>query len=87
MDSKIHENLSFNKCFDLNANEFVTKVKKPMFETLEVLKNSRRFKNNSSFAQYYELCYQIDFTEIADLTYLLTHYGIVTEETLKASVS
>ena len=87
MDSKIRENLSFNKCFDLNANEFVTKVKKPMFETLEVLKGSRRFKNNSSFAQYYELCYQIDFTEIADLTYLLTHYGIVTEETFKASVS
>lgn len=87
MDSKKSENASFNKCFDYNADEIVSKVNKPMFETLEVLKNSRRFKNNSAFAQYIELCYQIDFTEIADLTYLLTHYGVVTEESLQASVS
>ena len=87
MDLKKSENVSFNKCFDYNANEILLKVKKPMFETLEVLKNSRRFKNNSAFAQYVELCYQIDFTEIADLTYLLTHYGVVTEESLRASVS
>lgn len=87
MDSKKSENASFNKCFDHNADEIVSKVNKPMFETLEVLKNSRRFKNNSAFAQYIELCYQIDFTEIADLTYLLTHYGVVTEESLQASVS
>lgn len=87
MDSKKSENASFNKCFDHNADEIVSKVNKPMFETLEVLKNSRRFKNNSAFAQYIELCYQIDFTEIADLTYLLTRYGVVTEESLQASVS
>lgn len=87
MDSTRSENVSFNKCFDLNADKILLKVKTPMFETLEVLKNSRRFKNNSAFAQYLELCYQIDFTEIADLTYLLTHYGVVTEESLKASVS
>ena len=87
MDSTRSENVSFNKCFDLNADKILLKVKTPMFETLEVLKNSRRFKNNSAFAQYLELCYQIDFTEIADLTYLLTHYGVVTEESLRASVS
>ena len=87
MDSTRSENVSFNKCFDLNADKILLKVKTSMFETLEVLKNSRRFKNNSAFAQYLELCYQIDFTEIADLTYLLTHYGVVTEESLRASVS
>ena len=87
MDSTRSENVSFNKCFDLNADKILLKVKTPMFETLEVLKNSRRFKNNSAFAQYLELCYQIDFTEIADLTYLLTHYGVVTEESLRSSVS
>lgn len=87
MDSTRSENVSFNKCFDLNADKILLKVKTPMFETLEVLKNSRRFKNNSAFAQYLELCYQIDFTEIADLTYLLTHYGVVTEESLRASVN
>lgn len=87
MDSTRSENVSFNKCFDHNANEILLKVKTPMFEMLEVLKNSRRFRNNSAFAQYMELCYQINFTEIADLTYLFTHYGVVTEESLKASVS
>lgn len=87
MDSKKSENTYFNECFDLNAHEILSKVKKPMFETLEVLKNSRRFKNNSAFSQYIELCYQIDFTEIADLTYLLTHYGVVTEESLRESMS
>lgn len=87
MDSKKSENVSFNKCFDLNADEILLKVETSMFETLEVLKNSRRFKNNSAFAQYMELCYQINFTEIADLTYLFTHYGVVTEESLRASVS
>jgi hypothetical protein len=87
MDLKKSENVSFNKCFDLNADEILLKVETPMFETLEVLKNSRRFKNNSAFAQYMELCYQINFTEIADLTYLFTHYGVVTEESLRASVS
>lgn len=87
MDSEKSENVSFNKCFDHNADEILSKVKVSMFETLEVLKNSRRFKNNSAFAQYSELCYQINFTEIADLTYLFTHYGVVTEESLRASVS
>lgn len=87
MDSMKSENVSFNKCFDHNADEILSKVKASMFETLEVLKNSRRFKNNSAFAQYSELCYQINFTEIADLTYLFTHYGVVTEESLRASVS
>ena len=87
MDSKKSENVSFNKCFDLNADEILLKVETSMFETIEVLKNSRRFKNNSAFAQYMELCYQINFTEIADLTYLFTHYGVVTEESLRASVS
>ena len=87
MDSKKSENTSFNACFDYNANNILLKVKTPMFETLEVLKNSRRFRNNSAFAQYMELCYQVNFTEIADLTYLFTHYGVVTEESLKASVS
>ena len=87
MDSGKSENVSFNKCFDHNADEILSKVKASMFETLEVLKNSRRFKNNSAFAQYSELCYQINFTEIADLTYLFTHYGVVTEESLRASVS
>lgn len=87
MDSMKSENVSFDKCFDHNADEILSKVKASMFETLEVLKNSRRFKNNSAFAQYSELCYQINFTEIADLTYLFTHYGVVTEESLRASVS
>lgn len=54
-------------------------------DKFEVLGNIAMHSNNESIDQYKELLKVINFTKIADMTYLVTHYGAVSEERIKES--
>lgn len=51
-----------------------------MPETFDILSNSAMYKNSKAPDQYKELFKVINFTKIADMVHLITHYGIVSDE-------
>ena len=57
----------------------------PLFETIEVLRKTPMYSNNESVSQYYELCRVIDFTKMADILHLITHFGVVSQSALDSA--
>lgn len=47
---------------------------------LEVLSESPLYSNSTAIDQYKDLLYMLDFTKIADMLHLITHYGAVSVE-------
>lgn len=47
---------------------------------LEVLSESPLYSNSTAIDQYKDLLYMINFTKIADMLHLITHYGAVSVE-------
>lgn len=52
-------------------------------ENLEVLSESPLYSNSYAVDQYKDLLKVIDFTKIADMLHLITHYGAVSAEQIK----
>lgn len=67
----------------LETSQALKEVNQAMFETLKVLSESALYKNNRALDQYKELCNSINFTKVADMLYLITHYGVVSVDRIK----
>lgn len=78
-DSRIS---SLSDLFNTNAEE-LCEVSIYMFEVIEILRNSPMYSNNESLSKYIDLCRVIDFTKIADMLHLITHYGAVSDRALE----
>lgn len=52
-------------------------------DKFEALGNSAMYSNNESVDRYKDLLKAINFTKIADMTYLVTHYGAISEERIE----
>lgn len=74
--------LSLSDLFNNDAEE-LCEVSVYMFEVIEILRNSPMYSNNESLSKYRDLCKVIDFTKIADMLHLITHYGAVSEKVLE----
>lgn len=55
-----------------------------MFEVLEVMKQTPMYSNSESFDKYYDLARVVDFTKIADMIHLITHYGAISDRMLES---
>ena len=56
-----------------------------MFEVLEVMRQTPMYSNSESFEKYYELARVINFTKIADMIHLITHFGAISEDMLESA--
>ena len=74
---------SLSNLFNESADELY-EVNTYMFEIIDILRNSPMYSNNESLSKYIDLCRVIDFTKIADMLHLITHYGAVTNDALAA---
>lgn len=74
---------SLSDLFNESADELY-EVNIHMFEIIEILRRSPMYSNNESLSKYIDLCKVIDFTKIADMLHLITHYGAVTNDALEA---
>lgn len=66
-----------------NEANHIFKRNPRMFKTLEVLSRSAQYSASEAFHKYIGLCDVIDFTKIADMLYLITHYGAVSDLNLQ----
>lgn len=73
---------SLREYFNNEANH-ILKRNPRMFKTLEVLARSAQYSTSEAFHKYIGLCDVIDFTKIADMLYLITHYGAVSDLNLQ----
>lgn len=73
---------SLREYFNNEANH-ILKRNPRMFKTLEVLARSAQYSASEAFHKYIGLCDVIDFTKIADMLYLITHYGAVSDLNLQ----
>lgn len=73
---------SLREYFNNEANH-ILKRNRRMFKTLEVLARSAQYSASEAFHKYIGLCDVIDFTKIADMLYLITHYGAVSDLNLQ----
>lgn len=73
---------SLREYFNNEANH-ILKRNHRMFKTLEVLARSAQYSASEAFHKYIGLCDVIDFTKIADMLYLITHYGAVSDLNLQ----
>jgi len=73
---------SLREYFNNEANH-ILKRNPRMFKTLEVLARSAQYSASEAFHKYLGLCDVIDFTKIADMLYLITHYGAVSDLNLQ----
>ena len=71
----------------LESSQEIKEMNEIMFETLEVLSKSPMYRNNKALDQYKELCYLIDFTKIADMLHLITHYGAVSAKQIEEAAN
>ena len=55
-----------------------------MFEVLEVMRQTPMYSNSESFDKYYELARVVNFTKIADMIHLITHYGAISERMIES---
>ena len=74
---------SLSDFFNDNAEE-LCEVNTYMFEIISILQRSPMYSNNESLSKYMDLCKVIDFTKIADMLHLITHYGAVTRHAVEA---
>ena len=75
--------LSLDKFFNVCAED-MRKENFQMFEVLEVMKQTPMYSNSASFEKYHELARVINFTKIADMIHLITHYGAISERMLES---
>ena len=65
---------SFSQIVQENSQEILDDF---LTTRLEVLSESPLYSNSTAIDQYKDLLYTLDFTKIADMLHLITHYGIV----------
>ena len=70
--------LSLDRFFNVCAED-MRKENFQMFEVLEVMRQTPMYSNSESFDKYYELARVVNFTKIADMIHLITHYGAISE--------
>ncbi len=58
-----------------------------MPETFDILRNNLMYKNSQAVDQYKELFKVINFTKIADMIYLVTHYGVVSNAMIEEAAN
>lgn len=58
-----------------------------MSETFDILRNNIMYKNSQAVDQYKELFKVINFTKIADMLYLVTHYGVVSNAMIEEAAN
>lgn len=73
---------SLREYFNNEANHIVKRNPR-MFKTLEVLARSAQYSTSEAFHKYLSLCDVVDFTKIADMLYLITHYGAISDLNLQ----
>ena len=73
---------SLREYFNNEANH-ILKRNPRMFKTLEVLARSAQYSTSEAFHKYISLCDVVDFTKIADMLYLITHYGAISDLNLQ----
>ena len=75
---------SFKQCVQEDSQK-LKEVNEYMLETFEILSNSAMYKNSKALDQYKDLFKVINFTKIADMLHLITHYGVVSIEEINAA--
>ena len=75
--------LSLDRFFNVCAED-MRKENFQMFEVLEVMRQTPMYSNSESFDKYYELARVVNFTKIADMIHLITHYGAISERMLES---
>lgn len=76
--NKLNQNLrSLSQIVQENSQEILDDF---LTTRLEVLSESPLYSNSTTIDQYKDLLYMLDFTKIADMLYLITHYGAVSAE-------
>lgn len=75
--------LSLDRFFNVCAED-MRKENFQMFEALEVMKQTPMYSNSESFDKYYELARVVNFTKIADMIHLITHYGAISDRMLES---
>lgn len=75
--------LSLDRFFNVCAED-MRKENFQMFEVLEVMKQTPMYSNSESFDKYYDLARVINFTKIADMIHLITHYGAISDRMLES---
>lgn len=78
-----NSNFSLKEEFDSYAEEILEDNER-VFETVGSLSDSSMYSNDRSFSKYRSLCRVIDFTKIADMTHLITHYGAISNKVLSS---
>lgn len=71
---------SFSQIVQENSQEILDDF---LTTRLEVLSESQLYSNSTAIDQYKDLLYMLDFTKIADMLHLITHYGAVSAEQIK----
>lgn len=74
---------TLNKFFNVCAED-ILKENPQMFDVLEVIRQTPTYSNSESFEKYYELARVINFTKIADMIHLITHFGAVSDKMLES---
>lgn len=77
MNKQNQELRSLSQIVQENSQEILDDF---LSKELEVLSESPLYSNSTAIDQYKDLLYMIDFTKIADMLHLITHYGAVSEE-------
>lgn len=75
--------LSLDKFFNVCAED-MRKENLQMFEVLEVMRQTPMYSNSESVDKYRELARAVNFTKIADMIHLITHYGVISERMLES---
>lgn len=75
--------LSLDKFFNVCAED-MRKENLQMFEVLEVMRQTPMYSNSESVDKYRELARVVNFTKIADMIHLITHYGVISERMLES---
>lgn len=80
MNKQNQELRSLNLIVQENSQEILDDF---LSKELEVLSESPLYSNSTAIDQYKDLLYMIDFTKIADMLHLITHYGAVSAEQME----
>ena len=83
MTHRVDSYLSLDKFFNVCAED-MRKENFQMFEVLEVMRQTPMYSNSESFEKYHELARVVNFTKIADMIHLITHYGAISERMLES---
>lgn len=83
MTHRVDSYLSLDKFFNVCAED-MRKENFQMFEVLEVMKQTPMYSNSESFEKYHELARVVNFTKIADMIHLITHYGAISDRMLES---